>query len=224
MHRLSILLFAFLLVFPGGYAAAQGETALESIALRLGVHVMPLSIFQIRPRFRTGLMATKGRSAFSLDLEFNGAANAIEYGGDCPTGLPILSFYGLQPEVKWFNKQRPADGWFVALTGIVNYSRSNVDDLVFLPVEGYVYGAEQEDFRLAAVGKVGRLTQLGTKAYFEWYLGLGGGIRRYSYDNFGVVVPEDEAFAQCGESAFRGTQTTWRPEFQLGLKFGIWVK
>ncbi|MFK8162765.1 MAG: hypothetical protein AB8H12_09915 [Lewinella sp.] len=220
----SFLLLLSLLFLASGALMAQTE-AEEAVPLRrLGVHVMPLSLLQIRPRIRFGITSTKGRKAKSLDVEISGPASAISYGGACPTGLPILSFYGIQPEVKWFKKKRPYDGGFIALTGVINFSNSNVNDLVFVSDEGYFDTTQQHDFRLAAIAKVGHLLRMEKKGFIEFYLGVGGGIRRFSYHTFGPMVSEDEAFAQCGESAFRGVRTDLRPEFQLGVKLGLWVK
>lgn len=223
MTHLNILLLLSFLAFSNGLLLAQ-ETAedIES-ASRWGIHWAPLSLLQLRPRFRVGFVQARGRSARSLDLEFNGPTNGVAYDAPCNIGLPLKMFFGIQPEIKLYKKKRPKDGTFVALTGMLNYSKSQVADFVYLYEEGYsVDDADRNDLRLALIAKVGRTWRLGDGGYFEFYTGIGGGVGHYSYENYGPAIGEDE-YAQCGHSIRQAKKTELRPEIHLGVKLGTWL-
>jgi len=218
-YLLSLSLF-FYFTFSLSAQATTDHLAEES---RVGIHWAPLSLFQLRPRVRVGLIRAKGRAAKSLDMEFNGRTRGITYGAPCRAGFPLKYFIGIQPEVRLYRKKRPKDGTFVALTGLLNYSKSQISDYVYLSEEDLsVDDADRNDLRLALILKAGRTWRLGEESYFELYTGVGGGLGRYSYGNYGSPLSEDD-YAQCGHSVRQAQKTELRPEFQLGVKIGTWL-
>lgn len=220
MKYLLIVSLFFSFTFSLSAQASPDSLAADS---RRAIHWAPLSLWQLRPRIRIGMTWTKSRVAKSLDLELNGPTNGITYGAPCPVGLPLKYFIGIQPEIRLYRKKRPKDGIFAGLTGLLNYSKSQVSDYVYLSDEGFsVDDADRNDLRLALVAKAGYTFPLGKGSFIEIYTGVGGGLGHFSYENYGSPIGEDE-YAQCGHSIRHVKKTDLRGEFQLGFKIGAWL-
>lgn len=197
MTKTSILLVLLAVIFySNGVVAQSTVTATAAKNTTFGLHLMPLSLSNVRSRYRLGLTARHKRMRYMLDFSYGD--------GSTPNWLfnnEGILFRGIRPEVSYHIPTKstgkgPENSIYFGLelpyTRLerILYHRSYTYD------DGKRYRfdrARKIRTRTTAMAKFGFLLHVGTHLYLDLYGGLGGGRRQVAYEEV-VNKREDDGF------------------------------
>jgi hypothetical protein len=181
---------------------------------RFGVHLMPLSVMNLRARYRLGaLYQTGGRLTYLLDLEYGGGRTPRLFFGD---RNPVDRFVGLRPELRrsfLASPDRKQADPYLSLELPVTYFEVRVNDPHYVREDGthvtYDY-ANRQRLRITLIAKGGVVVFLGDHLYFDVYAGLGGGGRRVTYRDQGTRRPVTRRMVNRWPVGAREAAVGWR--------------
>jgi hypothetical protein len=215
--RVIILLANILLVLP---IQAQNEAASPP---RFGLHLMPLSLTNVLPRYRLGGMVMTDRMSYLLDVEYG----SDRTGGALSWNTPADRFIGVRPEVRYLlipsvleDGVRP----YLGLELPVTYYEDTQGNGDYVAASGTRFSfdrATQERLRITAILKGGFTIHIGDHLYIDLYGGTGYGSRRIRYlDEVNRRLATAEPTREWGSSSDL-KPAGWHNTIEVALGFRI---
>ncbi|WP_116107940.1 hypothetical protein [Lewinella sp. IMCC34191] len=207
-------------------AASPAEEQSTSPASGFTVTVAPLSLLGRFRRVRAGVIWSRPRWNYLLDLEYAPGFSGV---GRLTTQARHHFFYGIRPEIRYAiarkANERERYRQFVGLEVPVNYAEAVVDNGQFHNSEGeyisFDRGIRHRE-RVSVLAKYTLAVWIDRHFYVDGYAGMGVARRKNYYTELVNARPEDSLLEDFewnwGASPAEGT--VWLLDVALGFRLG----